>query len=197
MSFSISISGHVTNPDTAEAEEQKLVDDLKALIATHGDKVSYASGSFQYQGSVDLMPVVAVVTPDPAPNADGSPGEPGTPPAPPEPDTPPEGFFVKIAGETYADYAARAAAVGITTILDEAAWNALAPDGTPGTGDVTPPDGTPPADNVTPPFVQKMSATETYAEAQRRLFIFNEAQPTVDTQAPAPSETEWDALPVG
>lgn len=55
MSFSLSLSGDVGDGPNAEGDEQTLVDDLKAVLSTHADKVSYASGSFQFSGSRDLV----------------------------------------------------------------------------------------------------------------------------------------------
>lgn len=59
MSFTISISGHAANAATAEGDEQSLIDDVVALVAEHGDKITFATGSFQYSGSVDLVAAAA------------------------------------------------------------------------------------------------------------------------------------------
>lgn len=119
MTFSVSLSGHVNDPATAEGEEQALVDDLKALVAKHADKISYASGSFQYQGAVDL---VAAAAPAPVP----------------VPTTDPSGFVPRIEGETYTEAQARlftfnagkpeTEQAGVPT---EAEWDAMIPTPAP------------------------------------------------------------------
>lgn len=72
MSFSLSISGHVTDESQAEGGEQSLIDDLLGVLEKHADKVNFASGQFQYSGQRDLLAEIAAgqstsETPDPDP----------------------------------------------------------------------------------------------------------------------------------
>lgn len=87
MSFALTVNGHCNDPATAEGEEQKLIDALRTLIAEHADKITYAQGTFEYQGSVDLLlgGTGPIVQPDP--NVTPPPNPPAVdPPAPtPEP----------------------------------------------------------------------------------------------------------------
>lgn len=101
MSFSISIGGHVDDDSQAEGVEQTIIDDLVAVLKKHSDHVNYATGSFQYAGSVDLA---SLANPAQVPPADagapaaGSPdvGQPDPVPpvdpnAPVDPQVPPAG----------------------------------------------------------------------------------------------------------
>lgn len=60
MSYTISISGHVTATDDAAAQavEQTIRDSFAAVIASlpEGAGVATAAGSFQHLGSVSLLP---------------------------------------------------------------------------------------------------------------------------------------------
>ena len=60
MSYSISISGHVTSDDPA-ATEQAIADAFKSAIASLPAEagLSFASASFQYLGGQSLLPVPA------------------------------------------------------------------------------------------------------------------------------------------
>lgn len=59
--FSLSISGTVNADSQPEAEaiEQAIADDLRAVISKHSDHITVAGGSFDYSGSIDLLPAAA------------------------------------------------------------------------------------------------------------------------------------------
>lgn len=86
MSFSLSITGDMTNSDTAESDEQAFVDALRKVVKDHDPQINYATGNFAFSGTVDLLA--------------GTDTEPPPPPPPPT-------FVTKVDGESYADYQAR------------------------------------------------------------------------------------------
>lgn len=113
MTFSLNISGHASDPDTAQEDQQTLIDDLRAVVGKHTDKITYATGNFQYEGDIDLLPPAPPVVVPPVdtppvvtPPVDTPPVV--TPPPVVEPPAPVDnGFVDKISGESFVDYQTR------------------------------------------------------------------------------------------
>lgn len=98
MSFSLSISGQINGADAAEVEakEQAIADAIRQVIADNAEHFTYAGGSFDYTGSINLLPADAPgggTVPggtDPTPTPDPSPAPTPDPAAPAEPGDVPE-----------------------------------------------------------------------------------------------------------
>lgn len=109
------------------------------------------------------------------------------PPVQVVPDTPPEGFFEKIAGETYHDYLGRAALVGIVNALSAEAWGALPDQAYVPAPGAAPLADVPGPDAPVPGFVTKIDG-ETYDDYKARA---NAADEDVVL-----GPDEWAAAPV-
>lgn len=84
MTWSISLGGDTSSSASAEGDEQALVDALVQVIKDHSDKVTYATGSFTYSGSRDLLAEAGSSVPPASPPAPG--GDTGTANPPTGPD---------------------------------------------------------------------------------------------------------------
>lgn len=140
-------------------------------------------GSVHEQIAAANAAIVATLPPVAVPVPTGEP----VPPVVVEPDTPPPGFFEKIAGETYHDYLARAALVGIKNALSSDAWGALPDQAYVPAPGAAPVADVPGPDAPVPGFVTKIDG-ETYDDYKARA---NAADEDVVL-----GPDEWAAAPV-